>query len=300
MNKNSVLAVIAAFLVLGMFSCSSRDYANNKISLEGAIGSFENKSSGEGYLLFHLNHVIDDFFDEEAENLAIPEDKKVIQIHLTGDNSLGKMEVNSLDFILLDTKSNETQSTTILVDSDFDALEKYSQEGYLSFLVPKDAAVENYALGMKFLFAEKGGESDFSRFIPLKAGENLPAENKVTQVNKSIELSYFGDAKGTFTVNTLTENIPAGEYSRPGQRLISLDVKFENNSDRNFWVSDPYLMSNIHFGAVAESSVEGESNLFDSGSVKPGESISGKIFFETFIGDGGYKLRFSDTEVLSL
>lgn len=301
MKSTFLKTAIGLFLLTFMFSCGSREYANTKTSLKGAIGSFQNQASGEGHLLFHINSVTDDYFDMEDEDaLDVPEDKKFVRIDLSGDNTDGKMEINSLDFLLLNTKSQETFTTTILAESKFDALEKYSKEGFLVFMVPKDVAVADLALGMKFLFEDDGDNPDKANFIPLVAAANLPSANQVTEVNKSIELEYLGSAKGLFKVNSITENMPAGEYSLAGQQLIKLDVSFENTSNKNFWFSEPYLNSRLLPKAIRESSVEGQTNPIKSGSIEPGESVSGTIYYETFLGDGNFKLLFGGDEILEI
>lgn len=301
MKSLLIKGTIGLFLLTFMFSCGGREYANSKTSLKGAVGSFENKSSGEGNLLFSINSVTDDYFDMEDEDaLDVPEDKKFVRVDLSGDNTTGKMEINSLDFLLLDTKTQETYTTTIMADSKFDALEKYSKEGYLVFMVPKTSAIADLAIGMKFFLEDNGDNADKSNFIQFVSATDLPEANKVTQVNKEINLKYFDTPGGIFKVTSMTENMPAGEYALQGQQLIKLDVSFENTSSKNFWISEPYLNSNLLPKAIRESSVEGETNEFDSGSVEPGGSVSGTLYYETFVGDGNYKLLFSDTEILEL
>ena len=301
MKSILIKGLLGLFLMTFMFSCGSREYANTKTSLQGAIGSFENKSSGEGHLLFHVNSVTDDYFDlEDEEALDVPEDKKFVRVDLSGDNTTGKMEINSLDFLLLDTKSQETFTTTIMADSEFDALDKYSKEGHLVFMVPKATAIADLAIGMKFFLEDNGDNADKSNFIPLVSATDLPDANKVTQVGKEITLKYFGTAEGVFKVASITENMPAGEYSIAGKRLIKLDVSFENTSDKKFWLSEPYLNSNLLPKAIRESSIDGQTNPLESGSIEAGESVSGTLYYETFLGDGNYKLIFSDTEILEI
>ena len=301
MKSFLIKGLLGLFLMTFMFSCGSREYANTKTSLQGAIGSFENKSSGEGHLLFHVNSVTDDYFDlEDEEALDVPEDKKFVRVDLSGDNTTGKMEINSLDFLLLDTKSQETFTTTIMADSEFDALDKYSKEGHLVFMVPKATAIADLAIGMKFFLEDNGDNADKSNFIPLVSATNLPDANKVTQVGKEITLKYFGTAEGVFKVASITENMPAGEYSIAGKRLIKLDVSFENTSDKKFWLSEPYLNSDLLPKAIRESSIDGQTNPLESGSIEAGESVSGTLYYETFLGDGNYKLIFSDTEILEI
>ena len=301
MKSILIKGLLGLFLMTFMFSCGSREYANTKTSLQGAIGSFENKSSGEGHLLFHVNSVTDDYFDlEDEEALDVPEDKKFVRVDLSGDNTTGKMEINSLDFLLLDTKSQETFTTTIMADSEFDALDKYSKEGHLVFMVPKATAIADLAIGMKFFLEDNGDNADKSNFIPLVSATNLPDANKVTQVGKEITLKYFGTAEGVFKVDSITENMPAGEYSIAGKRLIKLDVSFENTSDKKFWLSEPYLNSDLLPKAIRESSIDGQTNPLESGSIEAGESVSGTLYYETFLGDGNYKLIFSDTEILEI